>query len=175
MHVGPKIRVPPSRLQWGRGRATAECCERCRLSPRYVNFNGAAVARPRNGAHLVLITNPPFSLQWGRGRATAEWGRLGPSRPLRQSTSMGPRSRDRGMVTTPKTANHADVTSMGPRSREPRNVINTEHAIHIVVVDTSMGPRSRDRGMGYLPLSIGEHMPSFNGAAVARPRNELAL
>ena len=72
-HVAVVIGIA-ARLQWGRGRETAErstalesrCCDH--------GFNGAAVFRPRR-AGIVEPEHDHGRLQWGRGLSTAETSR----------------------------------------------------------------------------------------------------
>ena len=88
-----------SPLQWGRDRAIAEL-----LWPIHAlvsaadRFNGAAIARSRNSGPGRVAMQISSTLQWGRDRAIAElsWRRL--VRCDAKQASMGPRSRDRGII-----------------------------------------------------------------------------
>ena len=126
-----------SRLQWGRGRSTAEMGSR---------FNGAAVDRPRKcpqcscnrtnkniasmgprsidrGNAIVILnaTTKAWLLQWGRGRSTAEIQELKRNDRRAFKASMGPRSIDRGNPDSYFVVIVATAASMGPRSIDRGN------------------------------------------------------
>src|SRR5437762_494352 len=83
-------------------------------------------------------------LQWGRGHVTAESKR---GQPLFTNlmSSMGPRSRDRGIADALSEEFPDGQASMGPRSRD-RGIEGTGLTFE-AVEKASMGPRSRDRGI----------------------------
>ncbi len=134
-------------LQWGRGRATAECG----VPVTFIAALAPASMGPRSRDRGMctydgVAIDAGVGLQWGRGRATAEWALALPrGQRQRLRASMGPRSRDRGM------AEAAESPAASPTA--------------------SMGPRSRDRGMMRRCADGRQVFMRFNGAAVARPRN----
>jgi len=152
------------RLQWGRGRTTAESARSATTTSAWTGFNGAAVARPRNR----------------RGdRSRLPVGRA----------SMGPRSHDRGIM--PGRRNCAPRCRFnGAAVARPRNRARVEVGDAPVyelqwgrgrmtaesgdqrdrageLSDASMGPRSHDRGICAGRGSAAASSAGFNGAAVA--------
>src|SRR6266511_2196894 len=61
-------------LQWGRGHVTAESCS------------------------ILGVNATTFPLQWGRGHVTAESNVTAEQIAAKRDASMGPRSRDRGII-----------------------------------------------------------------------------
>ncbi len=96
---------------------------------------------------MSAVSQRCVELQWGRGRATAEWERIAAHRKIRTLSLQWGRGR--------ATAEWGRLGHIGGLS----------------VSQASMGPRSRDRGMATTAQTANHADVSFNGAAVARPRN----
>ena len=168
IEADPNVKgILPNMLQWGRDRAIAEL-PRILIAPgctRQLQWGrdraiAELEAEPRRPPH-------PGRLQWGRDRAIAEFRRRGRPvhRPLR--ASMGPRSRDRGIVTSSEGLAQTVMLQWGrdraiaelrrglPTRRDrvlqwgrDRAIAELKSAsVLIAVVPASMGPRSRDRGI----------------------------
>src|SRR2546427_179456 len=119
--VKAQVAIKAVMLQWGRGHVTAE-------------------SEFRDGVPLPLTL-----LQWGRGHVTAESRPEWRYRYAQLPASMGPRSRDRGILAPINERVLAKRASMGPRSRD-RGIRKSAAGLGLRI-RASMGPRSRDRGI----------------------------
>ena len=127
-------------LQWGRGHVTAESRVTAEQETRIMKLQWGRGHVTAESLRCEYGSPSMTWLQWGRGHVTAESSERLERRPDGGRASMGPRSRDRGIVPVP-------VPSEG-------------HA------PASMGPRSRDRGiLAHAACSLWPAL-SFNGAAV---------
>ena len=135
----------------------------------------------------------PLPLQWGRGLTTAESDTRCALANQPVSPSMGPRSYDRGEAPTAGRARRGvspfnGAAVLRPRRAPPRWLreaiaeflqwgrgLTTAESRRACAARTetrppSMGPRSYDRGESTQGDSMPSRLPSFNGAAVLRPR-----
>src|SRR5205814_84505 len=98
--------------QWGRGQVTAESSP---FAP--VESYTSGLLQWGRG-HVTAESIPPLPakaraivLQWGRGHVTAESNRQADATGCGQNASMGPRSRDRGILKIMRMSRQRDVAS----------------------------------------------------------------
>jgi len=159
-----------------------------------VSFNWAAVDRPRkhpsqsrapaaaavasigprsidrgNTAAQISFEPPSSRLQLGRGRSTAETRNPNERTPTHTdrfnwAAVDRPRKRDEPLAQRERRL----LASIGPRSIDRGNHAGPRRDHQ--APDASIGPRSIDRGNWIIACGLPPHYPSFNWAAVDRPR-----
>ena len=166
------IDCAPSILQWGRGPKTAESTDFPRGSRRQLlDFNGAAVRRPRREAQQAAMAADSISLQWGRGPKTAE-SRLALGEPLAQICRFNgaavrrPRRVDKSLH--PSALNSRLQWGRGPKTAESYLVQLQHSGLRHRFNGAAVRRPRRDRP----PHGSSSKRLCFNGAAVRRPRRE---